>query len=44
MTGNSDMEVMEPHDAGHSLSLDGLPASALKAIIAKLNERSQSST
>ena len=44
MSADREIEVIDPDDKSHSLSLDGLPESALRAIIAKLNERSQAQT
>jgi lipid-A-disaccharide synthase-like uncharacterized protein len=43
MTENSS-EIIGPDHSGHLLSVDGLPVGALRAIIAKLNERSQAAT
>ncbi len=37
-------QVIQPGDTGHSVDLEGLPHDAIKAIIKKLNERSQKST
>lgn len=43
MTKNSS-QIIDPDQSSHSVSLDGLPVGALRAIIAKLNERSQAAT
>lgn len=44
MTTDNSVEIIDPKDNGHSVSVDGLPEDALRAIIGKLNERSQKAT
>lgn len=43
MTNSSQVEIVDD-ESRHSMDLDGLPQEALKAIISKLNERSQSAS
>ena len=44
MTKDNSTEILGPEERSHSVAVDGLPQSALRAIIAKLNERSQRAT
>lgn len=44
MSNNTPTEIVNPEDRSHSVSVDGLPNAALRAIIGKLNERSQAAT
>ena len=44
MPDNNSPQILGPGESGHSVSVTELPRNALKAIISKLNERSQSAT
>lgn len=41
---NNQVEIIEPGDAGHSVDVNALPLEALRGILKKLNEKSQSAT
>lgn len=41
---DDEFSITNPSETGYAVSLDGLPKDALRAIIKKLNEKSQSST
>jgi len=44
MTKSKSGEIVDPTEASHSVDLGGLPKDAIKAIIEKLNQKSQKAT